>query len=302
MSTAGFFLGSLFGLGLFLLGLTVVSRQVTLEKRIRPFVAAGQRMRQVEGERGPWLHLVADVQARAVRVLEEMGSTSASVARRLRQADLQMTVASMRLIQIGCALIFSILGLIFLAIFGFAAGGSWFFGLAALILCMAVGLLAPDYWLTRTARRRQVLLNSQVPDCAELLALAVAAGESVAAALARVHRLTPGPLGVEIGVAVARINSGISVPRALERLQDENDSPALGRLCEALVTAIERGTPLAQVLRTQSIDARELERRNLIEEGGRREIAMLVPVVFLILPITILFALYPGLISLRLNL
>ena len=35
-----------------------------------------------------------------------------------------------------------------------------------------------------------------------------------------------------------------------------------------------------------------------MEEGGRREIAMLVPVVFLILPVTVMFALYPGLIAL----
>jgi tight adherence protein C len=36
----------------------------------------------------------------------------------------------------------------------------------------------------------------------------------------------------------------------------------------------------------------------LIEAGGRREVLMLVPVVFLELPVVILFALYPGLFSL----
>jgi tight adherence protein C len=39
-------------------------------------------------------------------------------------------------------------------------------------------------------------------------------------------------------------------------------------------------------------------KRNLIEAGGRREVLMLVPVVFLELPVVILFALYPGLVSL----
>ncbi len=32
-----------------------------------------------------------------------------------------------------------------------------------------------------------------------------------------------------------------------------------------------------------------------MEEGGRREIAMMTPVVFLILPVTVLFAVFPGL-------
>ena len=34
----------------------------------------------------------------------------------------------------------------------------------------------------------------------------------------------------------------------------------------------------------------------LMEIGGRKEILMLVPVVFLVLPVTILFALFPGLV------
>ena len=42
----------------------------------------------------------------------------------------------------------------------------------------------------------------------------------------------------------------------------------------------------------------EQHKRDLIEAGGRREVLMLVPVVFLELPVVILFALYPGLVSL----
>ncbi len=38
-----------------------------------------------------------------------------------------------------------------------------------------------------------------------------------------------------------------------------------------------------------------------MEAGGRREIGMMVPVVFLVLPVTVLFAVYPGLTVLDLN-
>ena len=62
--------------------------------------------------------------------------------------------------------------------------------------------------------------------------------------------------------------------------------------------AIERGTPLAEVLRSQAMDVREAGKRALLEAGGRKEISMMVPVVFLILPVTVLFALYPGLLTL----
>ena len=41
----------------------------------------------------------------------------------------------------------------------------------------------------------------------------------------------------------------------------------------------------------------EAGRRELIESAARREVLMMVPVVFLVLPVTVLFALFPGLIS-----
>ena len=72
---------------------------------------------------------------------------------------------------------------------------------------------------------------------------------------------------------------------------------SLGRFGEGVSVAIERGTPLAEVLRAQAADVREAGKRRLLEAGGRKEIAMMVPVVFLVLPVTVLFALFPGLIS-----
>ena len=77
---------------------------------------------------------------------------------------------------------------------------------------------------------------------------------------------------------------------------------ALQRLSDALITAAERGTPLAALLRDQARDMREAARQELMETGGKKEIAMLVPVVFLILPVTIMFALFPGLAVLELGL
>jgi tight adherence protein C len=43
--------------------------------------------------------------------------------------------------------------------------------------------------------------------------------------------------------------------------------------------SLERGTPLAEVLRSQAADVREAGKRRLLEAGGRKEIAMMVPVI-----------------------
>jgi tight adherence protein C len=78
-------------------------------------------------------------------------------------------------------------------------------------------------------------------------------------------------------------------------LSERTASPPITRFVDGLVVAIQRGTPLGAVLRAQAQDARVAARQSLIEQGGRREILMMVPVVFLVLPVTVLFAVFPGL-------
>ena len=58
--------------------------------------------------------------------------------------------------------------------------------------------------------------------------------------------------------------------------------------------ALERGTPLSQTLQAQAVDARDAAKRELLEAAGKKEISMLVPLVFGLLPTTVAFALWPG--------
>jgi tight adherence protein C len=43
--------------------------------------------------------------------------------------------------------------------------------------------------------------------------------------------------------------------------------------------AIERGTPLAEVLRAQAADVREYSKRSLLEAGGKKELQMMAPLI-----------------------
>jgi tight adherence protein C len=70
--------------------------------------------------------------------------------------------------------------------------------------------------------------------------------------------------------------------------------PPLTRTVDQLIGALERGTPLVEVFRAQARDSREDVKRTLLEAAGRKEVAMLLPLVFLILPVTIAFALMPA--------
>jgi tight adherence protein C len=113
-------------------------------------------------------------------------------------------------------------------------------------------------------------------------------------ALERVCRLSHGELATELGRCLADARAGANLPTALQGLADRTGLPSLARFVDGMVVAVQRGTPLAEVLRAQAQDVREAGRRAVMEEGGKKEILMMVPVVFLVLPVTVLFAVFPG--------
>ena len=126
-----------------------------------------------------------------------------------------------------------------------------------------------------------------------------APGEGAVGALERVCRLSHGELAGELRRCLADARAGANLPTALQGLADRTGLTSLRRFVDGIVVAVERGTPLADVLRAQAQDVREAGRRAVMEEGGKKEIAMMVPVVFLVLPVTVLFAVYPGFTFLR---
>ena len=232
------------------------------------------------------------------RVVDRFLGGRAAVRRRLDALGGSMSVEDFRIEQV----VWGGLGL--LAAAALATVGSVAAGgvnvLSAGLLCLAGlvgGVLGRDWWLTQQVTRREELLLAEFPVVAELLALAVTAGESPTAAIARVTRLSGGELAGELGAALGRARAGVPLVDALQQVADRTSLPPLARFVDGLLVAIERGTPLAEVLRAQAADVREAGKRRLLEAGGRKEIAMMVPVVFLVLPVTVLFALFPGLIS-----
>jgi tight adherence protein C len=163
---------------------------------------------------------------------------------------------------------------------------------------LVAGVLGRDWFLSRQLERREQAMLAEFPVVADLLALSVVAGEAPIDALQRVCRLTGGELARDLDSALARARSGAPITRTLSELAERTTLEPFARFIQGLVVAIERGTPLADVLRAQAVDVREAAKRALLEAGGRKEVSMMVPVIFLILPVTVLFALYPGLLTL----
>jgi tight adherence protein C len=292
------------GLGL----VCVVLRWITLRRpllavRVLPYVRdlpMSDRAALPSAPTGAVRALFGPVLGSAGDRLERLLGGNASIRRRLERANISMTVQEFRIEQV----------LWGLAGFCAAAGVSVVVALRTpgralplLVLCcvaFVLGVLLRENRLTGQVADRERRILVEFPTVAELLALAVGAGEGPVSALDRVVTRSRGELSGDLAVVLADIRTGTPVSAALDALARRSGLPVVSRFAEGMAVAIERGTPLAGVLHAQAADVREAGRRALIESGARKEIAMMVPVVFLVLPVTVVFAFWPGVVGLHL--
>lgn len=170
----------------------------------------------------------------------------------------------------------------------------------ALPVCLGVGAtLGREWLLQRAATSRLARMRSELPTILEFLTLCLSAGEGILDSLRRVSGTSSGELSREFAGVVAEVRTGVPLAVALQSLALGIDLPEVTRLVDQVTGALDRGSPLAEVLRAQAQDARDQAKRVLLEVAGKKEVAMLVPLVFLILPMTILFAIFPGLVVLQ---
>lgn len=306
---AGALLGLVLGTGLALIaGRLPWLRQRDLAARIDPYLrrSSASALLDSAGPRGRSRvvleALLGPVAVRAIGVLERLTGGADQLERRLRMAGRRSSVDSFRIEQV----VFGAAGLVLGLAAGLAAvgirGTSPLMGLLIVVLGTVSGILLRDYLLGVEIKRRAARMAREFPTVADLLALAVAAGESPIAAMERVARSSSGALPDEFASTVAEIRAGSSVSQALAAMGSRTPLESLARFGEGVSIAIERGTPLAEVLRAQAQDAREASKGQLMETAGQREVLMLIPVVFFVLPLVIVFAIFPGLAVLEISL
>ncbi|MEO8329573.1 MAG: type II secretion system F family protein [Candidatus Nanopelagicales bacterium] len=277
-----------------------VWRPVRLSDRVGPYLGLTGRPSTLLSQPNvsAWptsIRLLQPPTAELVNRLDRLLGGSSSVRHRLDKLAADQTIEKFRLEQLTWC--FAGCGVTVLFLAARSTGGHLPAVMPSLLLLITgglAGLLARDRALTMAVNRRVAQMRTEFPTVVELLALAVSAGEGLTAAVERVSRVGHGAFVHELSRSLNEIRAGTSSVDALNGLADRVELPEVRRFVDAVVVALERGTPLSDVLQAQTSDAREAGRRELIEAGGRKEIAMMVPVVFLILPLSVLFALFPG--------
>jgi tight adherence protein C len=305
-AVSGVFLGLAVGGGLALTWSHLpLRRRPTLDARLAPYVgelsAETARQWYLQDARTvtpfPTLErLLSPHLADGADLLERILGGGMSVRRRLDQSGSALSLHEFRIEQLIWASVgFAVAVGVSLLLLG--GGGSPILLLAFCAACAVGGVVARDHRLTKAVRDREQRMLAEFPTIAELLALSVGAGEGPVGALERVTRVSSGELARELRRALADARTGAGFVQALDGVADRTTLAPLARFVDGVAVAVERGTPLGDVLRAQAADVREARKRNLLEIGGRKEIAMMIPVIFLVLPVTILFALYPGLVQ-----
>ncbi len=304
LTTWGALLGAGVGLGLVLVVTRLLAlRRPLLGTRVLPYVRdLPQSSRPVvaTAHTGAFRAVFGPLLGSAADSLERVLGGNASIRRRLERAGSTLTVHDFRIEQVLWGLVaFAVTAAVSLLVAVRAPDRT----VPLLVLCavaFVLGVLLRENRLTAQVTERERRILAEFPTVAELLALAVGAGEGPVAALDRVVTRSRGELPTDLAAVLADIRTGTPVTTALDGLARRSGLPVVARFAEGMAVAIERGTPLAGVLHAQAADVREAGRRALIESGARKEIAMMVPVVFLVLPVTVVFAFWPGVVGLHL--
>jgi tight adherence protein C len=164
----------------------------------------------------------------------------------------------------------------------------------------AATYLYVDRTLTVAVKKQRSAIEAEFPAIIEMLTLAISAGESPLSAFKRIAENSHGYLSVRFRLVIARVHQGVPFHSALDLMGRDLNSPLLRKFIDSMVNAMVRGAPVAEVLTRHAQEARDHQRNRVLAAAGKAEISMMIPVVFLILPISILFALWPSLTNLNL--
>lgn len=157
--------------------------------------------------------------------------------------------------------------------------------------------LARELWRgRRTARRR--IIDCEIQALLDRATVCLSAGLSVPAMFERLGTDSGGILGGEVRIITRELSAGVSLLESCSASERRIRHEGWSRFIEHVLSARRHGTPIAEVVRSLAADERAAAGRRLLESASSREIYMLIPLVFVILPMTVLVAVFPGLVAL----
>ena len=175
---------------------------------------------------------------------------------------------------------------------------------------VATMLAISDYakqlnWINQLIRKitrtevKQSEINEELVSILQMLSIMVSAGESPMSAMKYVSKRSEGILPSLIKQSFRKYEDGRTLTQTLDFIATATGSSQVRRLTNSIQIAIHRGTPILEVLNNQVLALNKQINFNLMKLSGKSEITLLIPVVFLILPVSISFAIWPSIYGLN---
>lgn len=171
-----------------------------------------------------------------------------------------------------------------------------------ILLGISVGLIFTSQFLRKREKKQgdwRKKVDLQLPGSIQSLALMISSGLSPIRAMELISQRTESELSRELRGVVVAIRAGTPANRAIDSFAENVGTPGTRKFSNSIVIALERGSPLVPVLMSLVRDLRVESKNDLLRRAGKAEIALMIPVVFLILPISVVFALFPSITQLQ---
>jgi tight adherence protein C len=159
--------------------------------------------------------------------------------------------------------------------------------LALLLGAAILGWRGPDVVLSRLAARRQVRLETGIPDALDLLVICAEAGLSLDHAIEQVGRVLRScnpEVAEEFAATAAEMRISAVREQAFDNLAQRAGIASLRGIVTALNQSIRFGTPLAGSLRAVAAEMRTERLVRFEERAARLPALMTVPLMTFILP------------------
>ena len=156
-----------------------------------------------------------------------------------------------------------------------------------------IAMLLPDYVVRFISKARQDSMKKQLPDMMDLLSVSIDAGLGFDAALKRALDKITGALKEEMTIASMEISMGKPRKEALSDMSERCDIQELKVLTAAIVQSEQMGTPIKNVLKTQSAQLRANRKQAAQEKGMKAPVKMMLPMVGFIFPVLLIILMGP---------
>ena len=141
----------------------------------------------------------------------------------------------------------------------------------------------------------------EVAELSSLLGVAIDSGYSLVGAIDATFQDARGEVASRFRRILATLELGGNLYDELAKLRTSKRDQPIGELVMKLQVALRFGSPIAEQLSDLSNSLRHQLAQLQFTAASKRENLMLLPLVFLILPVTVLFAIFPALQYLNLN-